>query len=79
MSATAVIDKAPPPRTAAERPVAAMSRNMAVDAYRGLVMLLMMGEVMQFWHVMEGVSRQRLLAHPRLSTRARRVGRHEPA
>jgi predicted acyltransferase len=51
MSATAVIDKAPPPQTTFERPAAAMSRNMAVDAYRGLVMLLMMGEVMQFWHV----------------------------
>lgn len=51
MSATAVIDKAPPPQTTVERPVAAMSRNMAVDAYRGLVMLLMMGEVMSFWHV----------------------------
>lgn len=25
-------------------------RNMAVDAYRGLVMLLMMGEVLQFYH-----------------------------
>jgi predicted acyltransferase len=26
-------------------------RNVAVDAYRGLVMLLMMGEVLQFWAV----------------------------
>ena len=26
-------------------------RNVAVDAYRGLVMLLMMGEVLQFWKV----------------------------
>ncbi len=26
-------------------------RNLAVDAYRGLVMLLMMGEVMQFTKV----------------------------
>lgn len=51
MSATAVIDKAPPPQTIAERPAAAMSRNVAVDAYRGLVMLLMMGEVMHFWNV----------------------------
>ena len=66
MSATAVIDKAPPPRTAAERPVAAMSRNMAVDAYRGLVMLLMMGEVMQFSGCTQGVSQQCLLAHPGL-------------
>src|SRR6202789_2513511 len=28
-----------------------MHRNIAVDAYRGLVMLLMMGEVLQFAHV----------------------------
>lgn len=28
-----------------------MQRNIAVDAYRGLVMLLMMGEVLQFSHV----------------------------
>jgi len=27
------------------------ARNVAVDAYRGLVMLLMMGEVLQFAHV----------------------------
>jgi predicted acyltransferase len=26
-------------------------RNVSVDAYRGLVMLLMMGEIMQFWAV----------------------------
>ena len=38
----------PPPRLAA---VAVPPRNVAVDAYRGLVMLLMMGEVMQFAHV----------------------------
>ena len=35
----------PPPRLAA---VGVPPRNVAVDAYRGLVMLLMMGEVMQF-------------------------------
>lgn len=29
----------------------APSRNLAVDAYRGLVMLLMMGEVLKFWAV----------------------------
>ena len=27
------------------------ARNVAIDAYRGLVMLLMMGEVLQFAHV----------------------------
>jgi heparan-alpha-glucosaminide N-acetyltransferase len=36
---------APGPDTAVAKPV---KRNIAVDAYRGLVMLLMMGEVMQF-------------------------------
>jgi len=30
---------------------ASAPRNVAVDAYRGLVMLLMMGEVMSFWKV----------------------------
>ena len=33
------------------RKAAAPARNMALDAYRGLVMLLMMGEVMQFAEV----------------------------
>ena len=33
------------------RTLAAPARNMALDAYRGLVMLLMMGEVMQFAEV----------------------------
>ena len=32
-------------------PRVAPARNVAVDAYRGLVMLLMMGEVMSFWKV----------------------------
>lgn len=36
------------PGTAALAPVA---RNMAMDAYRGFVMLLMMGEILQFSHV----------------------------
>jgi heparan-alpha-glucosaminide N-acetyltransferase len=31
--------------------VAAPPRNIAVDAYRGLVMLLMMGEILKFWAV----------------------------
>jgi len=40
-----------PPRTS--RQVAALQpvRNVAVDAYRGLVMLLMMGEILRFWDV----------------------------
>lgn len=50
--------------SAREKSVAPPPRNIAVDAYRGLVMLLMMGEVMQFaavsraypgslfWHVL---------------------------
>ncbi len=33
------------PDKTAEKPI---QRNVAVDAYRGLVMLLMMGEVMRF-------------------------------
>ncbi len=39
-----------PPRTKSVNPsaVAVPPRNIAVDAYRGLVMLLMMGEVMSF-------------------------------
>ena len=34
--------------TTTVRPAAPTARNLAVDAYRGLVMLLMMGEVLQF-------------------------------
>ena len=43
-----VFDQTPGSRnfTASEAP-----RNVAVDAYRGLVMLLMMGEILQFWAV----------------------------
>ena len=49
MHATASIEKPAvmEPRAPA-RPAATPPRNMAVDAYRGLVMLLMMGEVMRF-------------------------------
>ncbi len=49
MHATASIEK-PATIGAPAQPNAASAppRNMAVDAYRGLVMLLMMGEVMQF-------------------------------
>ncbi|HLY40637.1 MAG TPA: hypothetical protein VKR52_05455 [Terracidiphilus sp.] len=42
-----VIEPATDRRSTVSPPV----RNVAVDAYRGLVMLLMMGEVMQFWRV----------------------------
>ena len=46
-------------------------RNVAVDAYRGLVMLLMMGEVMDFYGGRAGLSRDStLLAHPCRTTRA---------
>ena len=34
--------------TTTVRPALPTVRNLAVDAYRGLVMLLMMGEVLQF-------------------------------
>jgi len=49
----ATITSAQPPNTGISTPVARAAvavppRNVAVDAYRGLVMLLMMGEVMQF-------------------------------
>lgn len=44
MSATAAT-----PLAAVSKTIAAPQRNIAVDAYRGLVMLLMMGEVLQFW------------------------------
>jgi heparan-alpha-glucosaminide N-acetyltransferase len=50
MQATVVIEQpgaipsSPSPQTTVQAPV----RNIAVDAYRGLVMLLMMGEVLQF-------------------------------
>lgn len=37
--------------TIRESTKSAPARNVAVDAYRGLVMLLMMGEVMKFWAV----------------------------
>src|SRR5580698_3480360 len=37
-----------PPISARQTATPAQTRNIAVDAYRGLVMLLMMGEIMQF-------------------------------
>ena len=39
------------PTTGNRSTVAPPVRNVAVDAYRGFVMLLMMGEVMHFWRV----------------------------
>ncbi len=40
------------PRTSRiESVAAAPQRNIAVDAYRGLVMLLMMAEVLEFWRI----------------------------
>jgi heparan-alpha-glucosaminide N-acetyltransferase len=43
------------PVVASPSPIAAsapaLQRNVAVDAYRGLVMLLMMGEVLAFWRI----------------------------
>ena len=49
MSATS--HRVKPPLRAREIAVSAPPRNIAVDAYRGLVMLLMMGEIMKFWSV----------------------------
>jgi predicted acyltransferase len=50
MHATASLEKPPgiATSTAEKTAVGAPPRNIAVDAYRGLVMLLMMGEVMSF-------------------------------
>jgi predicted acyltransferase len=42
---------AAPTATTAQTTTAAPPRNVAVDAYRGLVMVLMMAEVMRFGHV----------------------------
>ena len=51
-------------------------RNVAVDAYRGFVMFLMMAEVLQLAQVAAGVSGQpRSSDVPRLSPDARRLGR----
>jgi heparan-alpha-glucosaminide N-acetyltransferase len=51
MSATLLTQPATTKPAEAARPagVSVPPRNVAVDAYRGLVMLLMMGEVMAFW------------------------------
>src|SRR5579863_505046 len=51
MYATAVAATTAPVSANAGRAVSAPSRNVALDAYRGLVMLLMMGEVMRFAEV----------------------------
>ncbi len=50
MHATASIEQQAPPTTPipVDVTVSAPPRNIAVDAYRGFVMLLMMGEVMRF-------------------------------
>jgi heparan-alpha-glucosaminide N-acetyltransferase len=50
MSATILTQPSPiePAQSARPSAVSVPPRNVAVDAYRGLVMLLMMGEVMQF-------------------------------
>ena len=39
-------------------------RNVAVDAYRGFVMLLMMAEVLRLIPGVAGFSRKLVLAHP---------------
>ena len=51
MHATATAATAEAATASGVRTAAAPARNLAVDAYRGLVMLLMMGEVMQFAEV----------------------------
>jgi predicted acyltransferase len=49
LSAEPIGIKRPP--QARQIAASAPPRNVAVDAYRGLVMLLMMGEIMKFWKV----------------------------
>src|SRR5580658_9291494 len=49
LSAETIGVKRPP--QARQIAAGAPPRNVAVDAYRGLVMLLMMGEIMKFWNV----------------------------
>src|SRR5580658_8248934 len=49
LSAETIGVKRPP--QARQIAAGAPPRNVAVDAYRGLVMLLMMGEIMKFWKV----------------------------
>jgi heparan-alpha-glucosaminide N-acetyltransferase len=51
MHATATATMTEAPSIGATRAIAAPVRNMAIDAYRGLVMLLMVGEVMHFAEV----------------------------
>ncbi len=51
MHATATATMTEATSSSSERRLAAPVRNMAVDAYRGLVMLLMMGEIMRFAEV----------------------------
>ena len=59
-------------------------RNLAVDTYRGFVMLLMMAEVVQLARVYRNFPGQPLLELPGVSSDARRLGgmlaaRHDPA
>lgn len=53
MSATLLTQPAitQPAQSSLPAAVSVPPRNVAVDAYRGLVMLLMMGEIMKFWAV----------------------------
>ena len=64
--------------------VKAPSRNIAIDAYRGFVMLLMMGEVLQFERVWPCLSGQQHSGRFCLQSNACGVGRllaarHDPA
>lgn len=65
------------PATATAKPVA---RNVAVDAYRGLVMLLMMGEVMRFydtWRAHPGSMLWRILAYNQTHVEWAGMGLHD--
>ena len=81
MSATLLTQPAvtKPAESALPSAIAVPPRNVAVDAYRGLVMLLMMGEVMQFCQSGARLSRQSVLACAGVEPDPRGMGRHEPA
>ncbi len=70
--------------TTTVRPAVPTVRNLAVDAYRGLVMLLMMGEVLEFAKVSAYYNHStfwKILAFNQTHTRVVRLfaARHDPA
>ena len=79
MSATVSFPEVLPDR-AAPQETAAPKRNIAVDAYRGLVMLLMMGEVLSFaavYHAYTGSLFWRVLAYNQTHVEWSGMGLHD--